>query len=731
MADDAWGDLFAKAGDVGSSSNIHHDPVMAASTSTSRSGRPNSQDDNGRGKLSNESSSDGRKQQNKKRKRKRNQKPSGESSSSSSSSSNMALFDEMLKSRMMIRPTSHNNSDTDNSSAWPPWLHLTGPILQTRDDKKCHAWKAVEDSESSSSSSSNFPSICLNCGTSALNHRAAVSEDETIRSWPFLSFVELRNLRCVGSSMARKYQSTRVSSSFIECVLQQGSDTSLVSIGSIIKSVSRGSNEMSSMKPLIWRELPEDEARILESKLNDVIRYCTVLANSMPVVQSSKKWKKKERPESSSSTVSQSHWEPAVRLIIACDALYYRLYYLQLIRLLPATQSSSGAQCFLPHPSEYFGWPCLTLDDSTLLGSQFRSHVASLTSADDDSKDGKKPPLSGANSWLNEFTALSEKESSRENAHPLVDIHRLRQIETMALFQESGWMESPKTEEKTLKSLEKFTDKDSMHETPAPDVLMQWRDGCRDFLCNLYAYATLSSVVVGDVSSFLLDANLGVVEIGAGTGYIAKLLQDRGVTVDAWDVHPTSDDDSTSQSSTMNEYHGNTPSFLTVKKCSKLPKVDCTTKALLLCYPPPGSSMAHDTLQMYLQNGGKYLIHIGEFKGLTGDGRFESLLVREMTCHSRRPCLTWGTDASHVTIWAKDGSMSSPAIESPKLLLPCSLCYCQEGKRRCRLLRGLVYCSKSCFEDDATVRAKKIGMQWIPLQSDALSFTNPQHFLVL
>jgi hypothetical protein len=53
---------------------------------------------------------------------------------------------------------------------------------------------------------------------------------------------------------------------------------------------------------------------------------------------------------------------------------------------------------------------------------------------------------------------------------------------------------------------------------------MEWRDSCRDLMCNLYAYATVGPNVVEQVSMFLKEQNLNVVEIGAWTGYLSKLL---------------------------------------------------------------------------------------------------------------------------------------------------------------------------------------------------------------
>jgi hypothetical protein len=64
----------------------------------------------------------------------------------------------------------------------------------------------------------------------------------------------------------------------------------------------------------------------------------------------------------------------------------------------------------------------------------------------------------------------------------------------------------------------------------------------------------------------------------------------------------------------------------------------------MLCYPPPGSKMAAKSLSTYTQSmdrmgggkgggnggdgGGGVVIHIGEWRGLTGDAAFETALQR-------------------------------------------------------------------------------------------------------
>ena len=153
----------------------------------------------------------------------------------------------------------------------------------------------------------------------------------------------------------------------------------------------------------------------------------------------------------------------------------------------------------------------------------------------------------------------------------------------------------------------------------------------------------------------------GIIEIGAGTGYVASLLKDAGINTVAWDIRPPG-------STKSNEYHGSTPEFCNVAKGDpsdlrlRFPSLKAEAdEALLLCYPPPESPMAKEALEAYLAGGGKCLIHIGEFSGLTGSTAFEDLLVRHFYCVDRIPCLAWGTDASMVTVWLRNSTDAGEA----------------------------------------------------------------------
>ena len=90
---------------------------------------------------------------------------------------------------------------------------------------------------------------------------------------------------------------------------------------------------------------------------------------------------------------------------------------------------------------------------------------------------------------------------------------------------------------------------------PAPQLVMDWRRAERSWPCWLFAFA-VPSVEALD----FLAANGPYVEMGAGTGYWAAFLHERGVSVTAFDARPPSRGDSArrlvdSDEEARNEYH--------------------------------------------------------------------------------------------------------------------------------------------------------------------------------
>jgi hypothetical protein len=442
------------------------------------------------------------------------------------------------------------------------------------------------------------------------------------------------------------------------------------------------------------------------------------------------------------SSDNYKDFECLVQCMIACDTVYYQLYYAQLTHTAAAAAAAAigwGTERHrtvplhnaIPHPVTYFGeW-----DDSDT----------------SDEQNGTTPPTQNA----------------------LAALHHLRQAETATIFQD--WMQRyPKVTaslDNWWKSARSDNSLDALHATLAPPLLSAWRDSCRDFLCHLYSYATITNANLWTMCDTLITRHdcTRILEVGAGTGYLAHSLtlalpphhasfQTSGPWITATDAVPDAN----------NEYHAATPAFVdhmhrgdsTRSKFWSQPFVSLRSgsaglshTALLLCYPPPQSSMAVQTVRHFFEQcQGRILIHIGEFKGLTGDAAFEQYLITHCHCLPQRwPCLSWGTDAAHVTIWERkkqdpvlpttwQGKQSfaarqeqSPANTARSLLLPCVQCGVHESIRRCRFLRSLTYCSKKCCLAHAMVRREALARAILDVSAlpVLLDCDNPQHYSTL
>ena len=405
-------------------------------------------------------------------------------------------------------------------------------------------------------------------------------------------------------------------------------------------------------------------------------------------------------------------WERCIRLVMACNQEYHDRYYRALTT--PPQDDQHAMNELPPHPVTYFG----------------HGFFSPMVHPDDDNDN-----------------------NDNNNSHALFRLHRLRFNETQQLFSSSGWCREESSRQEMMKALSRQSPKPrqddddnddessflAQHETPAPSILSDWNDSCRDILCNLYSYATLHPSTLDAIQQFLVENQIDtLVEIGAGTGYLARLLQDRVQhhclkKVQALDVAPTS--------VSSNEYHGRVPPFFPVHQGSTVASSrDDEKTALLLCYPTPQTIMAHQALASYQSNLSQgqrqttgCFVHIGETKGLTGSSALEQLLLKEWTCTQRIPCQWWGTDASFVTMWIHhhDKKKKPPLLSNPpiRFLLPCSHCGQCESQRRCRAARPMTYCGPACFQQGQTALQQYLDQQCIPLRAARdLNYHNPLHF---
>lgn len=177
-----------------------------------------------------------------------------------------------------------------------------------------------------------------------------------------------------------------------------------------------------------------------------------------------------------------------------------------------------------------------------------------------------------------------------------------------------------------------------------PDSLLLWYNqpswtGClpcrtngRDqdgrHLRQAYAWAVPDD---GAIELIAKHAPNGVVEIGAGLGYWARLLQERGVHVAAYDIEP--EGNHWCEGDPWTEVLAGGPS-----KAAEHPDL-----ALLLCWPPYNEPMAHEAEEAY---AGDTLIYIGEdAEGCTGDRAFHIALgLTPIPCYRCANVSNWVTD---------------------------------------------------------------------------------------
>lgn len=111
----------------------------------------------------------------------------------------------------------------------------------------------------------------------------------------------------------------------------------------------------------------------------------------------------------------------------------------------------------------------------------------------------------------------------------------------------------------------------------------------------------------------------GVIEVGAGTGYWARLLHDRGIDVIACDIAPP-------PSSENGWFAGQEPWF-PIQRGDERVVTGHPGRTLLLVWPTRNEDWAANATQLHLANGGRHLVYVGESPGgRSGDLRLHALL---------------------------------------------------------------------------------------------------------
>ena len=112
-----------------------------------------------------------------------------------------------------------------------------------------------------------------------------------------------------------------------------------------------------------------------------------------------------------------------------------------------------------------------------------------------------------------------------------------------------------------------------------------------------------------------------MVEVGAGKGYWALMISDRGGDIVAYDAVDPRENSMTDREKPWYS--------VTVADC--MVAADHPDRTLFLCWPPLGSDMATRATLSYLSAGGKYIIYIGEGAGgCTASESFFEILDAKM-----------------------------------------------------------------------------------------------------
>lgn len=257
-----------------------------------------------------------------------------------------------------------------------------------------------------------------------------------------------------------------------------------------------------------------------------------------------------------------------------------------------------------------------------------------------------------------------------------------------------------------------------------PHLHRLWFDSVRVWACHLYAYATPTPNAIDS-----LVKCMPLVEVGAGTGYWTMMIENRLREIQETDVGNKLrlpafpfplliqgfDKDPTGTRS--NSYHGQSRAWTsTISQGNALDSITTANRrlntkgahtqlSLFLCYPPPDSDMALQSLRQYISMDGHTVCYVGEYRGDTGTKSFEKLLESAYSCLQEISLPNWGDTAYNLTIWKKKGSGSLLRHPSRK----CRVCdQYVERPYRCRITYAVTFCCENCA---ASSRGKDIHCQ--------------------
>ena len=170
------------------------------------------------------------------------------------------------------------------------------------------------------------------------------------------------------------------------------------------------------------------------------------------------------------------------------------------------------------------------------------------------------------------------------------------------------------------------------------------RSMARGEFCKTFAWAIPNNQAIETIARYS-----PIVEIGAGGGYWAMLLRDKGVDVICYDKNPPNVKLDASKSESWSQVL-----WSEVLKGGSTQAGKYPDRALFLCWPPYRQNMADNALRHYLKAGGKTIIYVGETKwGCCANEKFFSRLKKNFTLEEYVSIPVWDSIHDQLFVWTR------------------------------------------------------------------------------
>jgi hypothetical protein len=167
-----------------------------------------------------------------------------------------------------------------------------------------------------------------------------------------------------------------------------------------------------------------------------------------------------------------------------------------------------------------------------------------------------------------------------------------------------------------------------------------------------YGFAVPTEEAIGVLRDQSPD---GVVEIGAGTGYWARIAHDAGIDVVAYDIAPAPSVDNRWFAGSARWYH--------VERADHRAVTQHANRTLLVVWPTKNEVWPVEAIDLYAAAGGRTLVYVGEGPGgQTGDDAFHARLGALTAC---RQCTYGILDAPCVCAYEAQWSPCA-VVELPR-----------------------------------------------------------------